>query len=77
MLLKDTRTDPTVNDGICLRSAADNGRADVVLVLLKDGRVDPSVANNYAITNASANGRTFGHSQLINRSSRRSEISST
>jgi hypothetical protein len=56
LLIEDKRVNPTANDAYCLRAAAENGFAAVVLVLLQDGRVDPSILDNYALTNASANG---------------------
>ena len=48
--------DPSAFNNEAIRTASENGHADVVDRLLQDSRVDPSVDNNYAIRWASQNG---------------------
>jgi ankyrin repeat protein len=50
--------DPTLNNNYAIRTASENGYAEIVRLLLKDGRADPANNNNDPIKRASSRGRT-------------------
>lgn len=51
-LLADSRIDPSRNNNVALRTAAEHCQAEIVRLLLHDRRVDPSVNLNAAIYEA-------------------------
>ena len=61
LLLQDSRVDPTAQDNLAFRKAAEKGRIAIVEILLEDPRVDPSAYDNYAILLAAFN----GHEEIV------------
>ena len=61
LLLKDKRVDPSVEDDLAIRTAADEGAADIVKLLLKDERVNPAAKNNEAFRQAVR----YGHEDTV------------
>lgn len=55
-LLRDPRTDPSVDDNCAVVNACSDGQVAVVARLLQDPRVDPSASDNMAVKWASRNG---------------------
>jgi hypothetical protein len=56
--LLEKNVDPTDDENLCLRLAAQNGHTEIVKELLKNPNVDPATCANYPILFASRNGHT-------------------
>ena len=61
VLLEDDRVDPSVEDDLAIRTAAEEGAAHIVELLLKNERVNPAAKNNEAFRQAVR----YGHEDTV------------